>query len=248
MKKSRLLFAGIFATMLLVSCKDDTKEGLYDEKAIASIDKLTVTIGELESCSYSLITNITHSDASGEAPEHKENDVYMKGNNKMYVFNKSDGHRKAYFYNGSEVAVFRFDEDTYEIVKAPETTMATITAIHDKYGVDFPASDFFYPTLTDDMLHDFDTIVSVGKIKIEGTMCDEINAKNAKMNVFVSIDEATNLPKRLEIYYLGEEKGKSYEITFLDFKSNPVLEDNLFEFTPPANAVKTDLLTLKSDK
>lgn len=246
MKKLKLLFVCLSTTLLLIGC-DETKEGLYDENAIASIDKLSETIGKLDACSYSLVTNITHSEASGEAPEHKEVDVYLKGPNKMYIYSKKEGERKGYFYNGSEVAVFRFDEDTYEILKAPDNTIATITAVHEKYGVDFPASDFFYPTLTDDMIHDFDTIVQMDDIKIDGNICKEINAKNAKMNVFVSIDASTNLPKRLEIYYLGDEKGKSYEITFLDFISNPVLEDKLFEFTPPANAIKTDLLTKKID-
>ncbi len=242
MNIQKRLLTLLFFVGFLVSC-NESKKGLYDENAIASIDKLSETIGKLDACSYSLVTNITHSETSGKTAEHKESDVYLKGPNKLYIYTKNDGLRKGYYYNGSEVAVFRFDDDTYEVLKAPDNTIATITAVHDKYGVDFPASDFFYPTLTDDMIHDFDTIVSVGKIKIEDVMCNEINAKNAKMNVFISIDEATNLPKKLEIYYLGNEKGKSYQITFLDFKSNPALEDQLFDFTPPTNAVKTDLLT-----
>ena len=246
MRKQKLFLVNLFFTACLVGC-GNSKEGAYDSNAITTIDKLAQTIGKLDACSYSLITNITQSETSGLPAEHKQSDVYMKGSNKMYIFSKNEEGRKGYYYNGSELSLFRFDKNTYETLKAPDNTIATITAVHDKYGIDFPAADFFYPTLTDDMMRDFDTIATVGKIKIEGIVCNEINAKNAKMNVFISIDETTNLPKRLEIYYLGDEKGKSYEITFLDFKSNPVLEDKLFDFTPPANAVKTNLLTKKID-
>lgn len=246
MKKQKLFLAYLFFVGFLISC-NDTKEGAYDSKAIESIDKLSETIGKLDACSYSLITDITHSTASGKPAVHKENDVYMKGPNKMYVFNKEPGNRKGYYYNGKEIALFRFDQNTYETKQAPDNTIATITEVHDKYGVDFPAADFFYPTLTDDMIRDFDTIASVGTSKIEGVLCNEINARNAKMNVFIAIEKTTNLPKKLEIYYLGKEKGKSYTITFVDFKSNPTLEDNLFNFTPPADAVKTDFLTKKMD-
>lgn len=246
MKKKKILYIPLLLAVFLISC-NDAKKGAYDTNAIASIDKLTETIGKLDACSYSLVTNITHSDSSQLPAEHRENDVYLKGPNKLHVYTKEVGNRKGYYYNGSTLSLFRFDKNTYETLKAPKNTIETITAVHDKYGIDFPAADFFYPTLTDDMIREFDTIADLGKKKIDGVECLEINAKNAKMNVFVSIDAATNLPKRLEIYYLGKEKGKSYEITFIDFKTNPTLEDKIFEFTPPATAVKTDLLTQKLD-
>jgi len=244
MKKYKLIFGSLLAIALFYGCSD-TKEGLYDPKAISTIDKLSETIGKLKSCSYSLSTDITYSASSGKPALHKDSDVYMKGPSKMYIYTKEPGSRKGYYYNGSELALFRFDNNTYETAKAPDNTIATITAVHDKYGVDFPAADFFYPTLTDDLIHDFDTIVATKSTKIGGVDCQEINAVNAKANVFISIEKATNLPKKLEIYYLGKEKGKSYTITFIDFKTNPVLEDKLFNFIPPATAVKTELLTKK---
>lgn len=246
MKRQNLLLIPFFFVAFLVGCSK-AKEGAYDSKAIESIDKLSHTIGNLKSCSYSLSTDITQATASGKPAEHRESDVYMKGPNKMHVFTKEPGNRKGYYYNGSEIALFRFDKNTYESVKAPDNTIETIAQVSEKYGVDFPAADFFYPTLTDDMIEHFDTIVDAGTAKIDGVLCKEINGINAKMNVFVSIEEATNLPKRLEIYYLGEEKGKSYVITFSNFKSNPDLTDAIFNFLPPKNATKTALLTKKLD-
>ncbi|WP_264566150.1 DUF2092 domain-containing protein [Flavobacterium sp. N3904] len=246
MKRQNIFLIPFFFIAFLVGCSN-TKEGAYDAKAIAAMDKLSSTIGELKSCSYSLSTDVTHSTTSGKPAEHRESDVYMKGPNKLYVFTKETGNRKGYYYNGSEIALFRFDKKTYEVLPAPDNTIAMITEAHDKYGVDFPAADFFYPSLTDDMMEHFDTIVDAGTAKIDGVLCKEINAISAKMNVFVSIDAATNLPKRLEIYYLGDEKGKSYVITFSNFISNPVLEDKIFNFAPPKEASKTTLLTQKLD-
>jgi hypothetical protein len=246
LKNTKLLFLSFIIVAVFAGCSSTTK-GVYDPKALSAMDSLGVTIGNLTSCSFALSTNISYSDSGKIKWKHKQSDVYMRGPDKMYIYTADETSRKGYYYSGSDLALFNFDDLTYEVVKAPSNIMTTIDSVHKTFGIDFPASDFFFPTLTGDMINDFDSIYVSGSSKIEGIACKEINASSAKMNAFISIDELTNLPKRLEIYYLGDKKGESYAITFSNWITNPVLPDQMFSFAPPPNAVKTSLFINKTN-
>jgi len=247
LKSKQPLLLALLLVALLVGC-NNSKKGAYDPKALNAIDSLGTTIGNLTSCSFALVNNIGHADTAKGMLSRKQSKVYMRGPDKMYIYTEDDSTRKGYYYNGGHLALFNFDDLSYDTIKAPSNIVAAIDSVNKTFGIDFPAADFFYPTLTTDMLNDFDTIAVTGSTTIDGVKCKEINAISPSKNVFISIDELTNLPKRLEIYYLGDKKGESYSITFSNWKTNPVLPDELFNFAPPANAVKSSLFINKTDK
>ncbi len=239
MKKTLVL--SCFFLIGLVSC-ESTKEGFYDESAIQALDNLSETISKLESCSYTLTTQRDSADESFL----KVNDVYMRAPNKMHIYVQGDDTRKGYWYNGHALAIFDYNNSVYDSIAAPSNILLAIDSIHTNYGIDFPAADFFYPTLTDDLINNFDTIVFLGNRTIDGIVCKEINALNASLDVYILIEESTNLPKGLEIYHLNENAGENYFATFTNWKINPTLPDLLFEFAPPSGSSKGSLLTKKS--
>jgi hypothetical protein len=247
LKNKHLLLLPLLLVAFLVSC-NKSKKGAYDPKALSAIDSLGVTIGNLNSCSFSLSTNIGHHDSGKVRMSYILSQVYMRGPDKMYIYSVDSSSRKGYYYNGSKLSLYSFDDQKYETIKAPSQIIEVIDSVHKTFGIDFPASDFFYPTLTTDLMNDFDTIAVSGSTSIDGLTCKEINAISAEKNVFISIDESTNLPKRLEIYYLGDKKGESYSITFYNWKTNPVLPDLLFSFAPPPSAIKSSLFVNKTDQ
>jgi hypothetical protein len=241
MKPKQLNFIFLFLVASLIGC-NTANEGLYDEQAIEALDKLSETIGVMKSCSFSLvIEEVKH--VNGELiPFYKQNDVYMGGADKMYFYSEKQDSRKGFWYNGSQLAVFLFDKNQYDIVDAPGSILETIDSVNRHYNIDFPAADFFYPTLTDDLIVQFDTIIVLDSRTIDEVSCIEINATNQNLDVYILIDAETYLPKQLEIYYLKEEKkGESYVSTFSNFRYNPDLPDGLFKFSPPSNSVKASL-------
>lgn len=224
----------------ILGCSSNTSGGFYDEQAIESLDKLSETIGNLSACSFTLNAELIQEKNEELVPSYRQNDVYMRGSDKMYFYVERE-FRKAYWYDGKQIAQFLFDENQYDIIDAPPSIVEAIDSVHKNFKIDFPAADFFYPTLTDDMMNQFDTIIYVGTKTIDEIPCKEINATNPKLDVYVLIDEATNLPKQLEIYYLGDKKGQTYIATFSNFRVNPDLPDELFKFAPPSNSVKASL-------
>lgn len=244
MKKKLQLSILAFSAIIFFGCSGDNS-GLYEEDAIASLDKLSEVIGELESCSFTV--NTIDSKENDETVR-KTNDMYMRGSGNMYYYTESAGKRIGHWFNGEKLAVFNYDSNQYDVMDAPATIIETIDLFHKDFRINFPAADFFYPSLTDDLMENFDTITTVGTRTVEDVECIEINATNNKLDVYILIEQSTNLPKALAVYNLGEQKGAKYISVFSNWRKDPQLPDNIFKFTPPANSIKAELLTSKLAK
>lgn len=231
----KAFFLSVLAVFLLASCQSSEK---YDSRAVASLDAMSETIGELSSCSYTLDTFRSLSDGTDIQNEH---DVYMRAPDKMYVHSIGTKGEKAYWYNGSELAYFSYSEDVYATVDAPDNIIKAIDFINSNYGIDFPAADFFYPEFTDDILAHYNEVY-FSEEEIDGIECDYVIASNDSEIVQIWIDKATNLPHRLVIEP-RLDGDKTYDAVFSNWRTNQELPDVLFDFEPPANSEQIQLKT-----
>ncbi len=218
------------------------KTGVYDERAVEVLDSLSNSIGELTSVSYTLNTIVKQKNSDGEIVEIiNEHDVYMRGPNKMVVHSIGTRGEKNYWYNGSSFAYFSYSTNEYDTMAAPATILKTIDLLHKKYNIDFPAADFFYATLTDDVLENFDKLLYWGTNTIGDKKLDVISAYNKKRTIQLWVDSSSKLPIKFVLFGEGESKGDRYEATFSNWKLNPQLPDIMFEYTPTSDAKKIDL-------
>lgn len=232
----KLLFS--ITTFLFLACSS----GEYDSRAIEQLDKLAETIGNLDSCSYTLNTYKLEADST---EIFIESDMYMRGPNKMYVYSvNSDKGERGMWYNGTKFAYYSFDNLEYDTIAAPENLLLAIDFVHTKYGIDFPAGDFFYPTFTDDIIRDFDNVWYEGDVTVDGVDCISILATNDSQELQLWIVKENNLPYKMAILS-KEDKDEYYEATFSNWRSNPELPDLLFEFYPPSNSKRANLLNKK---
>ena len=234
----------ILSAIVLFGCSAN-KKGLYEADAINALDDLTEVIGQLKSCSFTLNTSVVRAETESTEPVFKTLDLYMRGSNNMYYYSESNNERVGHWYNGEKLAVFNFDNNQYDIMDAPATIMETINLFHKDFKVTFPAADFFYPTLTDDIIQNCDTVIISGTKVIDDVECTEINATNENIDIYILIEKETNLPKALAIYYLGDREGEHFLSLFSNWRKDPNLPDNIFKFSPPENATKISILTSK---
>ena len=223
----------ILSVMFFVSCNTSgSKE--YDTRAIKSLDDLTATIGKLSSCSYTLNTYI--SEANGDETT-TENDVYLRGPNKMHIETNGTKGQKSFWYNGETFAYFSYNKSQYDIIKAPDNILKVLDSIHNKYGIDFPAADFLYPTLTDDILEHFDQVHYMGVEDINDTKAIALEASNEDQILQLWIEEASHLPIKM-VLASKTDKNKYYEAVFSNWRVDPKLPDMMFEFQPPVNSTQ----------
>jgi hypothetical protein len=225
----------VLAVLFLFSCSSEPK--VYDERAIASFDALNETIGNLESCSYTLNTFVSKKSGEQYTNEH---DVYMRGPNKMYIHSIGTKGERSYWYDGKTMGYFNFNKNIFDTIPAPENIIKTIDVLHHKYGIDFPAADFFYPTFTDDMIDNFDKILFFGDETIDGVDCVVSESVSDKYLVHIWIDKNTDLPHKLVISNVNNPLGY-YEAVFSNWRVNSDLPDILFEFEPPPHSTRAAL-------
>lgn len=229
----------ILSFLFCVSCTTQKKE--YDTRAIESLDAMSEAIGNLTSCSYTVdIVN----NKSESVQFVKQHDVYMRGPNKMYIHSNGFDEMLGYWFNGETLSCFSYTKNEHSSIKAPGTIIDVIDFSHEKFGIDFPASDFFYPELTDDLISQYNSILYVGEVEFDGLTCISILADNDKETLQIWIHKKSNLPRGMLIES-KINKAQSYEAIFSNLKVDPSLPDALFEFTAPLGSIETPLQSKK---
>ena len=230
------LFCLFFLSLALFA---QAQESRVDTPAVLLLDRMSIIIGELNSCSFDLESSFDVPDNSFFMPikglglvKHTANhEVYMQGPDKMLINTRGDRGHHGYWYNGEQIAYYNYDENNYAIVEAPDNIMETIHAINENYGIDFPAADFFYPTFTDDLLDNCDQIVLLGITNVDGKPCFHVASACKDMNIQIWItNDALMLPKKMVIVYLNHEMKPQYQATFSNWKLNPDLPPSMFNF------------------
>jgi hypothetical protein len=207
---------------------------------------MTDVIGELNSCSYNLSVSVDKPGPYGLEKHFSESEVYMVGPDKMLVQSVGQDYHKGYWYNGKHMVYYSYRENNYSVVDAPDNIIKTIDTIHANYGVEFPAADFFYPALTDDILEDFTTVKFLGHTTINGKDCFHILADSDKLGFQVWIsNDALTLPTKFVITYKDKSSQRQYEGTFTNWQINPDLPAAIFEFNPPPEAKQIAILPKK---
>jgi hypothetical protein len=217
----------------------------YDSIAVRIIDRMSAVIGDLESCSFKLKVANDLPDLSGALVKYfNDYDVYMSGPDRMVVTARgSRGHRQ-FMYNGEQLAYYSFDENNYGIVPAPKTIIAMFDSLNKKYGMEFPAADFFYPALTDDLLQASDSIRYLGIETIGSRDFFHLIAYGKDMDIqFWINNDAYNLPESFSICYKGKKGNPQYIGLFSDWQLNPKLPNSMFEFSPPPQATRVKILS-----
>lgn len=236
-----LYILGIFLMTTIGYAQDTLK---IDAVAVDLIDKMSAVIGELSSVSFELQTA---SDAMNDLMENERNfgthEIQMAGPDKMAIHSRGYKGNQSMWYNGEVLTYYSFDENNYVTVDAPDTIITMIDSMHATYDFKFPASDLFYPTLTDDIIDNFDSVKYLGLKIIDGQECFHImgSSKTMSFQLWIS-NNAFFLPKR----YLFIDKEKSFqqhEGTFTNWDLDSTLPESIFDFVPPKNAKLISILS-----
>ena len=224
--------------LLLISLAGYSQESKnIDSTAIFILDKMADVIGDLESVSFELNNSNDKFDSDNNIEkQYSKSIISFSGPDKLMTKVEGTDGTKGFWYNGSYLSFYNFDENNYVTLEAPENTLEMIDEMHLNYDFQFPAADFFYPSLTDDMMEQFDSIKYLGKKTIDNEECYHIMATNKELNVQLWISNKTYLlPKHFVIIYKNKSN-LQYQSTFSNWSLNPNIPDAVFDFLPPPKA------------
>lgn len=239
-KITKIIFTFIFLYLNL-----NKLNAQIDSAAVAVLDKMSNGIGNLHSCSLTLVSEYDISDPRlGLVTHSEESDIFLKAPNKLLVNKKGDKGKKDFFYDGKSFTYFSVDNNQYSTAQAPPTIVETIDSIHNTYGIDFPAADIFYPTFVDDILAIANNLSDLGLTTVDNKECYHIagTTKEFTFQIWVSKDESY-LPLKMAMVYTDKPGNPHYEAFFENWNLNPSLEDSMFNFTVPPQAKKVKFVS-----
>jgi hypothetical protein len=229
--------------MIFISMASQAQSPRVDTVAVMLLNRMADVIGDLNSCSFTLNSSFDAVDPDYGLVKHTEkSDVYFSGPDKMLIHAFGDKGHRGFWYNGSQIVYYSFDENNYAIIDAPPDIISAIDSVNKDYGIEFPAADFFYPTFTYDILSQFENILYLGKKICDDKECFQILASNKDMSVqFWISNDAFNLPHKFIIIYKNDGN-KQYEATFSNWQLNTEIPASVFEFMPPPKAAEILLM------
>ena len=208
-----------------------------DSTAIFILDKMSDNIGNLESVTFDINNSVDELDSNGNViTQFSTSTITFSGPDKLLVRTEGTKGKIGFWYDGAYLSFYNFDENNYVTLETPETTIEMIDEMHLNYDFEFPAADFFYPSLTDDILEQFDTIQFLGKKNIHDEDCYHIMASNEKLSIQIWISNKTFLlPKHFVIIY-KDKSNLQYESTFSNWSLNQTIPESAFSFLAPPTA------------
>ena len=215
-----------------------------DTIAVAILDRMSAMIGDLSSCHVTVRSNYDiRSQHLGLVKHGDDEQLYMQGPNKLLIRSQGDRGDRSIYYDGKTLSYYSLENNQYATLSLSVPLMEMIDTVNKMYGIEFPASDFFYPSFVDDLLSESKNLIYLGMTKVDGKDCFHIAGTAAdKTYQFWISDDALTLPLKMVIVYTSRDMNPQYEATLSDWQINPVLPPVLFEFMAPPKAKKIKMV------
>lgn len=231
--KKLFLFLMIFP--FLMGYAQENKH--HDSTAIFILDKMANVIGDLQSVTLEMNTSKDELNINNEVVKHySTSKVSFSGPNKLVSRTLGTDGDIGFWYDGTYMSFYNFDENNYVTLEAPETSLEMIDQMHIDYGFKFPSADFFYPNFTDDMMEQFDTISYLGKKVLDDEECYHIMMINNDINVQLWLSNKNYLLPKHFVIIDKKKSNLQYEATFNKWIINPEIPNSVFDFLPPPKA------------
>ena len=235
---NKILLLLISLTSAIIQAKGQTPK--IDTVAVSILDRMSSMIGDLKSCSVIIKSNYDiNSKDLGLVKHFDEQKLYLHGPDKLLEKSEGDKGTRTFSYNGKVLTYYSLDKNQYAQISLSGSIVEMIDSVNRRYGIEFTAADFFYPSFVDDILGESKTLVFLGISKVDDRECFHIagTAKDKTFQFWISDDEFS-LPLKMVIVYTSKENHPQYEAVLSGWQINPDLPDALFEFMPPHKAQK----------
>ncbi len=135
-------------------------------------------------------------------------------------------------------------ENVYMSTNVPPDIDAAMDYAMEKYDVTVPIVDLIfsdpYAILTENVWSGF----YVGKNYVQGVICHQLAFSQELIDWQIWIEDSVSpVPRKLVITYKQLEGSPQYISYLSNWDFNPRLPDMVFEFVPPVNARKVDVIT-----
>lgn len=170
------------------------------------------------------------------------NKVSIKRPNKFFASRMGDVAQQSLYYDGKLLTLNTQQLGFYASIDAPATLSDTLDYALTKFNLTTPGVDLLhsdsYTRLSNDLLSGF----YVNKSTINGIECHHLAFRNSEVDWQIWIQTGDKpLPIKYVITSRWVTTSPNYEV-IMNWNIKPDFKDSLFDFIPPKDAEKIDLL------
>jgi hypothetical protein len=163
--------------------------------------------------------------------------------NKLRAERTGDLVDQVFIYDGKSLTLYNPGDKAYATVAVPGTLEGMLDFARTSLDIVAPAADLIdknaYQVLTASVTQS----LVVGKAVIEGVRCDHLAFRAPLVDWQIWIQEgAQPLPRKMVITTRDMVGAPQFSVTVTKWNLKPAFGAQTFAFTPPAGAVKVDLL------
>jgi hypothetical protein len=209
-----------------------------DSTAIYLLDKMSYVIGDLNSFSVEVSTTYdVNVKELGLVKNSNRHNIIVGSPYTMSWLSEGDKGHKRFCYSNEQLHYYSFDNNNYGTLEAPGTIMNMIKLVHENYGIEIPGVDFWYPSITDDLIADYPNIYFMGVTEVNKMKCFHIVASNKDLSIQIWLsDDVYLLPKKMVVTYLNETNSPQYEAVYSNWKLNELFPESIFDYVAPPGA------------
>lgn len=246
MSRKFLFLIGFVMTVITINGQTQR----IDSTAVYLLNRAGETLQDIKACSFTTVTTYDVPNENLGLIKHSLTDkVTIKFPDKMKVTSTGDKGNRALWYTGKKLNYYSLDNNNYGFTAAPPSVIETIDEVSKKFGIEFPAADFFYPTFLQDLLSEQGNLIFLGKTTVDGRECYHIagNDKTKSYQFWIGCDDLF-LPVKMVIIYTSDKDKPQYEALYKDWIINNDYPDSMFEFLTPPKATKIKLSPRENNK
>jgi hypothetical protein len=226
--------------------KPDGNGPAIDDRATAALTKMTNFLKTLKNFSiHSESTRDEVVDTDMKIQKNASNDITVRVPDRLHANVRSDDHDLEFVYDGQTLTLLNAKANYYASTPAPPTVSRTLDVIRARYGIVFPLADFIQMTAAGNVMENITAAGYIGTSRIDGVDCDHLAVRQSDVDWQVWIERSeTPLPRKLVITTKKESVQPQY-VAKLNWDLSPQINDHLFTFTPPPNAVRIKFARIK---
>jgi hypothetical protein len=213
--------------------------GAIDPRAMATLRSMSDYLKTLKT--FRINSDVSRDeivDSNMKIQKSASNEISVQLPDRLHAHIAADEQDLQFFYDGQTLTLYDTKGKHYAVAPTPPTVAGTLDAIRARYGIVFPLADFIYMSADENLLQNITEAGYIGTSRIDGVECDHIAIRQVDVDWQVWIEkDQTPLPRKLVITSKKQPTQPQY-IATLRWDLSPDIDNNLFTFTPPPDAVR----------
>lgn len=234
-----VMFSLIFST---TAFSEEVDIEIKADKILKQMSDYLASLKQFEIKAQSTVETVI--DSGQKIMLEHANKVIIKRPDKLFATRRGDVVEQSFYYNGKSFTLNAQHLNFYASVDAPDNLSDTLDYAQTKFNLTTPGVDLLHSDSYKRLSNELISAFYVSKSTINGIECHHLAFRNSEVDWQIWIQTGDKpLPVKYVITSRWITSSPSYAV-IMDWNISPNISDSLFDFIPPKDAEKIDLLPL----